>query len=80
MASIDPVEPELLIDFGPAEDRIVQQAEQRGVELIVLDVPSTTHPVLSAHLPGPLAYNVASHARCPVLAVRGVTVAITGEI
>jgi nucleotide-binding universal stress UspA family protein len=80
MASIDPVEPELLIDFGPAEDRIVQQAEQHGVELIVLDVPSTTHPVLSAHLPGPLAYNVASHARCPVLAVRGVTVAITGEI
>ena len=71
MASIEPIEPELLVDFGPVEDRILLTAEQHRVELIVLDVPSTLHPVLAAHLPGPLAYNVASHARCPVLAVRG---------
>jgi nucleotide-binding universal stress UspA family protein len=71
MAAIEPVAPELLVDFGPAEDRILQVAQQHRVELIVLDVPSTMHPVLAAHLPGPLAYNVASHAHCPVLAVRG---------
>jgi len=70
-AAIDPLQPELLIDFGPAEDRIVQQAERHRVGLIVLDVPTSNHPVLSSHLPGPIAYNVASHARCPVLAVRG---------
>jgi nucleotide-binding universal stress UspA family protein len=75
MGPIDPVEPELLVDYGPVEDRILQAAEQHRVELIVLDVPPTMHPVLSAHLPGPLAYNVASHARCPVLAVRTPTLA-----
>jgi nucleotide-binding universal stress UspA family protein len=71
MPSIDQVEPELLVDFGPVEDRILQTARQHRVDLIVIDVPSTMHPVLSAHLPGPMAYNVASHARCPVLAIRG---------
>jgi nucleotide-binding universal stress UspA family protein len=68
--SIDQVEPELLVDFGPVEDRILQTARQNRAELIALDVPSTMHPILSAHLPGPMAYNVASHACCPVLAVR----------
>jgi len=71
MASIDPVEPELLVEFGPAEDRIFETAERQRVELLVLDLPPTEHPVLAAHLPGPMAYNVASHAHCPVLAVRG---------
>lgn len=71
MASINPVEPELLVDFGPVEERILETVERHRVKLIVLDVPPTTHPVLAAHLPGPMAYNVASHARCPVLAVRG---------
>jgi len=71
LGSFDAAEAELLVDFGPAEERIVQQAELHGVELIVLDVPSTAHAMLAAHLPGPVAYNVASHARCPVLAVRG---------
>lgn len=70
MAYIDPVKSDLLVDFGPVEDQILQQAEQHRVELIVLEVPPTTHPILSAHLPGPMAYNVASHARCPVLTVR----------
>jgi nucleotide-binding universal stress UspA family protein len=73
MASVDPLEPELLVEFGPVEERILSTAVQHGVELVVLDVPSTKHPLLSAHLPGPMAYNVASHAPCPVLAVRGVT-------
>ena len=71
MTYIDPAQTDLMVDFGPAEDLIVQAAERHRVKLIVLDLPPTTHPVLAAHLPGPMAYNVASHALCPVLAVRG---------
>lgn len=71
MASMEPLQPELLVEFGPVEGRILEVAGRRQVELIVLDVPATEHPDLAGRLPGPLAYNVASHANCPVLAVRG---------
>lgn len=64
------VEPEFLLEFGPSESMILEAAEKRGVQLIVVGVPSTTHPHFSSHLPGPMAYNLASHALCPVLAVR----------
>ena len=65
------VEPEFLVEFGPSETMILEAAQKRCVQLIVVGVPRTTHPHLSSHLPGPLAYNLASHALCPVLAVRG---------
>ena len=64
------IEPEFLVEFGPSETLILEAAAKHGVELIVVGVPRTTHPHLSSHLPGPLAYNLASHSRCPVLAVR----------
>ena len=64
------VEPKYLVDFGPAESLILEAAQKRDVQLIVVSVPATTHPHLSSHLPGPMAYNLASHARCPVLGVR----------
>ncbi len=63
------VEPRYLVDFGPAESLILEAAQKRHVQLIVVSVPSTPHPHLSSHLPGPMAYNLASHARCPVLGV-----------
>ena len=63
------VEPRYLVDFGPAESLILEAAQKRDVQLIVVSVPSTPHPHLSSHLPGPMAYNLASHARCPVLGV-----------
>jgi nucleotide-binding universal stress UspA family protein len=64
------VEPEFLVQFGIAEELTLEVAQNRGIQLIVLSVPGTIHPVLSAHLPGPTAYNIVSHARCPVLGVR----------
>jgi nucleotide-binding universal stress UspA family protein len=64
------VEPEFLVEFGMAEELTLEVARNRNIQLIVLGVSGTTHPVLSAHLPGPLAYNIISHARCPVLGVR----------
>jgi universal stress protein A len=64
------IEPRYLVDFGPAESLILEAAQKRQVQLIVVSVPEATHPHLSSHLPGPMAYNLASHARCPVLGVR----------
>lgn len=65
------VQPEFLVEFGMAEALTLDVARNREVQLIVLSVPGTVHPVLSAHLPGPVAYNIVSHALCPVLGVRG---------
>lgn len=63
------VEPKYLVDFGPAESLILEAAQKRDVQLIVVSVPASQHPHLSSHLTGPMAYNLASHARCPVLGV-----------
>jgi nucleotide-binding universal stress UspA family protein len=65
------VQPEFLVEFGMAEQSTLEVAKNRDVQLMVLNVPRTNHPALSAHLPGPIAYNIVSHARCPVLGVRG---------
>lgn len=62
--------PQFLVDFGDRESLILESAATAGVQLIVMGLPRVTHPALTSHLPGPLAYNVASHASCPVLAVR----------
>jgi nucleotide-binding universal stress UspA family protein len=64
------IEPQFLVEFGQPESLILEAAQKIGAELIVAGVPAAAHPGLSAHLPGPLAYNLASHAACPVLAVR----------
>jgi nucleotide-binding universal stress UspA family protein len=64
------VEPEFLVAFGMPEERILQTAKQRGIQLIVVGVPGSTHPGLSSHLPGPLAWDLAAHSPCPVLAIR----------
>jgi nucleotide-binding universal stress UspA family protein len=58
------------VDFGPRESLTVEAAQNWDVQLIVMGVPSAAHPALASHLPGPLVYDIASHARCPVLAVR----------
>jgi nucleotide-binding universal stress UspA family protein len=69
--SAEGIEPEFLVEFGAPEALTLQVANQRGAQLIVLNVPTAVHPDLEAHLPGPLAYNIVSHARCPVFGIRG---------
>lgn len=61
---------ECLVEFGSSEDRVLQAARSTGAELIVLGIPDGHHPELASHLPGPIAYNIASHAPCPVLVIR----------
>jgi nucleotide-binding universal stress UspA family protein len=67
---LEGLQPEFLVEFGMAEQLTLEVAQNRDVQLMVLSVPGTTHPALSAHFPGPIAYNIVGHARCPVLGVR----------
>jgi nucleotide-binding universal stress UspA family protein len=68
--NVQGVEPEFMVALGMPEERILQAAKQRDIQLIVVGVPGTSHPGLSSHLPGPLAWNLASHSLCPLLAIR----------
>jgi nucleotide-binding universal stress UspA family protein len=70
MQSIDDLAPELIVEFGPAEDRALEVAERMRAQMMVVDMPAAGHPALAAHLPGPLAYNLCARARCPVLGIR----------
>jgi nucleotide-binding universal stress UspA family protein len=63
--------PELHVEFGQPSECILEVAEELQIQLIVLGVRGTRYPRVAAHLPGPTAYDVASHSRCPVLVVRG---------
>lgn len=65
------IEPEYLVECGSPEALPVEVAGKHNVQLMVLNAPGTSHPGLAARLPGPLAYNIASHSPCPVLIVRG---------
>ncbi len=66
------VTPEFRVEFNPVRaECILEIAGKLQIELIVLGVRGTRYPHMAAHLPGPTAYDVVSHARCPVLVVRG---------
>ena len=62
---------EVIVDFGPRADLIVELATTRKADLIVMGA----HPGaemkarISAHLPGSLAYDVTAQAYCPVLTI-----------
>ena len=63
--------PEFHVEFGVPAEFILETASKLQIELIVLGVRGTRFPRVAAHLPGPTAYDVVSHARCPVLVIRG---------
>jgi nucleotide-binding universal stress UspA family protein len=64
-------EVEIIVDFGPTVDRIIEQAGARNADLIVMGMHHRAdfQARLAAHLPGSTAYDVTSHACCPVLTV-----------
>jgi len=64
------IQPDFLVEFGSPEDLTLEALQKRDIQLVIVNVPGTTHPVLTAHLPGPAAYNLVTHARCPVLGIR----------
>ena len=66
------ITPEYHVEFNPvAAECILDTAGTLQIELIVLGMRGTRYPQVAAHLPGPTAYDVVSHARCPVLVIRG---------
>jgi nucleotide-binding universal stress UspA family protein len=65
------VAPEFRIGFGAPAELILETAGELQIEVIVLGVRGVRYPQVAAHLPGPTAYDVVSHARCPVLVIRG---------
>lgn len=62
---------EAVVESGPLEERILQFAAAREVDLIVIGLQDSDgiRARIGAHLPGSIAYEVVSRARCPVLTV-----------
>ena len=63
--------PEYFVESGDAAERILDLANLREVDLIVLGAqPERGVPGTSTHLPIATAHKVVAHAKCPVLTVR----------
>jgi len=61
----------LIVDFGPRTELILEYAAREGSDLIVMGLHhlSGMKARIASHLPGSTSYEVISKARCPVLAV-----------
>jgi nucleotide-binding universal stress UspA family protein len=63
--------PEYFVERGEAAERILDLANLRAVDLIVLGAqPEKGVPGAATHLPIATAHKVIAHANCPVLTVR----------
>jgi nucleotide-binding universal stress UspA family protein len=63
--------PETLLEFGDPAKRIVQEANDRDADLLVLGARAIHEMTGTTHLPWSTAHQVIAHATCPVLTVRG---------
>lgn len=61
----------LVVDFGPGADLILEHARTRHADLIVMGLHQrdAIKARIAAHLPGSTAYELVSQAPCPVLSV-----------
>ncbi len=65
-------EPKAFVESGDAGEKILEEAEELGVDLIVLGIRAvSTLAGTRTHLGTATAYQVVSRAICPVLSVRG---------
>lgn len=65
-------QPEFVLCYGKPQERILEIADERKVQLIVLGVRSHGgHLGAATHLERSIAHHVVAHARCPVLTARG---------
>lgn len=62
--------PQLMVRFEYPADAILEVAQEREVDLIVMSVHKARASALSSHLPWPVASEVVSRAQCPVLTLR----------
>ncbi len=65
-------EPHFAVEHGPIAEKILEVAKRRNADLIVLGVRRPSgFPGAATHLPMATAHKVVTHAKCPVLTVRG---------
>jgi len=64
-------EPKYLVEEGEPGTRILETAQHKGVDLIVLGVRSSANLGVATHLIGATTHKVVTQAVCPVLTVRG---------
>ena len=63
--------PAAVVEFGDPRKAIVQAADERGADLIVLGIRERAgHFGSATHLENTTAHNVVAHAACPVMTVR----------
>lgn len=62
--------PEFVVEFGNASEQILNVAQERNADLIVLGAKPAGHGGAATHLASATAHTVVSHATCPVLTVR----------
>jgi nucleotide-binding universal stress UspA family protein len=62
-------QPEALLEFGVAQERILKIASEREVDMIVLGARSS-QKAGTTHLPWSTAHHVIAEAHCPVLTIR----------
>jgi len=64
-------EPKAFVEFGAPAERVVELADELGLDLIVLGVKRTPAIPGATHLGVATAYEIVSRANCPVLTIRG---------
>ncbi len=62
--------PETVVQFGEPADRILEVAEEKGADLIVLGIRGTEHLIGATHLGTSTTYKVVAQSHSPVLTVR----------
>jgi nucleotide-binding universal stress UspA family protein len=66
------------LEFGAPVEAILGEARKTGADLIVMGAKA--RKALAGHRPRSIAYNVVTRATCPVLTVRGLSVATGGTL
>ena len=62
--------PEIAVEHGEPAARILEAANHRHADLIVLGIRRTAHILAATHVEAATAHQVVAHAPCPVLTVR----------
>ena len=63
-------EPDFVVEFGKASEQILNVAQERNADWIVLGAKFAAHGGAATHLASATAHTVVSHATCPVLTVQ----------
>jgi len=67
---MEELNPEVIVDCGPAAETILNIAENKRANLIVMGAHRASLGSFATHLPWATASTVVRQAHCPVLTVR----------